>query len=55
MAVSIGKYHLFQRRLMTGAFWYYWYEEDGKRVADTAVKTSGRPWPSRSNYSSSTY
>ncbi|MDR2898370.1 MAG: hypothetical protein LBU99_06090, partial [Spirochaetaceae bacterium] len=32
MAVSIGKYHLFQRRLMTGSFWYYWYEDEGKRV-----------------------
>ena len=33
MAVKVGKYHLFQRRLDTGSFWYYWFEdENGKRV-----------------------
>jgi integrase len=33
MAVKVGKYHLFQRRQDTGAFWYYWvYDETGKQV-----------------------
>ncbi|WP_461256765.1 hypothetical protein [Treponema sp. R80B11-R83G3] len=33
MAVKFGKYHLFQRRLEYGTFWYYWYyDETGKQV-----------------------
>ncbi|MDR0301460.1 MAG: tyrosine-type recombinase/integrase [Treponema sp.] len=33
MAVKVGKYHLFQRRLETGTFWYYWfYDETGNRL-----------------------
>ena len=33
MAVKVGKYHLFRRRLDTGTFWYCWYaDEDGKRI-----------------------
>ncbi|WP_461256774.1 hypothetical protein [Treponema sp. R80B11-R83G3] len=33
MAVKVGKYHLFQRRLENGTFWYYWYyDETGKQV-----------------------
>ncbi len=32
MAVMVGRYHLFQRKLSTGTFYYYWYEQDGKRI-----------------------
>jgi integrase len=32
MAVTVGRYHLFQRKTATGTFYYYWYEHQGKRV-----------------------
>jgi hypothetical protein len=33
MAVKVGKYHLYQRQLNTGTFWYYWfYDEEKKQV-----------------------
>ncbi len=32
MSVTVGKYHLFQRKISTGTFYYYWYEHQGKRV-----------------------
>jgi integrase len=31
MAVKVGKYHLFQKRLNTGTFWYYWFYDEAKR------------------------
>lgn len=33
MAVTVGKYHLFQRKTATGTFCFYWYEHQGKQPA----------------------
>ena len=32
MSVTVGKYHLYQRKQATGIFFYYWYEDQGKRI-----------------------
>ncbi|HKL87324.1 MAG TPA: site-specific integrase [Treponemataceae bacterium] len=32
MSVCVGRFHLFQRKQTTGTFYYYWFEENGKRV-----------------------
>jgi len=36
MAVKVGKYHLFQRQLNTGTFWYYWFYDEGKKQVQKA-------------------
>jgi integrase len=32
MAISVGKYHLFERERRGCSYFYYWYEEGGKRI-----------------------
>lgn len=32
MAITVGKYHLFERKRRGSSFFYYWYEEQGRRI-----------------------
>jgi hypothetical protein len=32
MAITVGKYHLFERERRGSSFFYYWYEEQGRRI-----------------------
>ena len=32
MAITVGKYHLFERERRGRSYFYYWYEEQGKRI-----------------------
>jgi integrase len=32
MAITVGKYHLFERERRGSSFFYYWYEDQGKRI-----------------------
>jgi hypothetical protein len=38
MGVAVGKYHLFKRTRKGKPFFYYWYEDSGRRV----IKSCGR-------------
>lgn len=38
MSVTVGKYHLYQRETPAGKYFYYWYEENGRRI----TKACGR-------------
>jgi hypothetical protein len=32
MAITVGKYHLFERERRGQTYFYYWYEGQGKRI-----------------------
>ena len=32
MAVTVGKYHLFERERRGRSYFYYWYEVQGRRI-----------------------
>lgn len=32
MSIAVGKYHLFQRTQTGNTYYYYWFEENGKRI-----------------------
>jgi hypothetical protein len=32
MAITVGKYHLFERERRGRSYFYYWYEDQGKRI-----------------------
>ncbi|MDR2500794.1 MAG: hypothetical protein LBD37_06930 [Treponema sp.] len=32
MAITVGKYHLFERERRGSTYFYYWYEDQGKRI-----------------------
>lgn len=33
MGVTVGRYHLYTRTRPSGTFYYYWYEENSRRVS----------------------
>jgi len=39
MSVVVGKYHLYKRTTAKGSHYYYWYEENGKRVPKACGRT----------------
>lgn len=43
MGVAVGKYHLFKRSRKSGTFFYYWYQENNRRL----IKTCGRACTSK--------